>query len=242
MKDWEVLLEKYEEGSFTDEEQKAFDIMLKKNVGLRKEVAFRNDLKRVAEAEDDDAFRNVLAEFEADTDAKKSLYKSISARWLAAASILLLLGAGYFFVFERTVPTQELFALNFEPYRNVVHPIVRGTVTQNQKTKAFAAYQTQDYKSALQLFTELYENEEEPYYLFYRANTLIQLNRAREAVPLLKKHLKTNDSLAEKSPWYLAMAYLQLNERENAIKMLNKVVADSKFNVEEATQLLEDLD
>lgn len=238
----ETFLEKYIQGELTEKERQEFDALVKDDADFRREVEFHTNLKKVTESEDDDNFRTMLTDFESEARMEKSSTKKIPVKWLAAASIVLLAGLAYFFTIDNSTSTEELFAQNFVPYRNVVHPIVRGSNDQGQKTKAFSAYQKGDYKNALNLLTELYKTEKEPYYLFYRANALIQLNRASEAIPLLQQHLDAKDSLAEKSRWYLAMAYLQMNEKENSIKMLNEVVNDDKFNVEEAKRLLQDLD
>lgn len=237
----ETLLEKYIQGELTEKEWREFDALLKEDSDFKSDVDFHTDLKRVAEAEDDDYFKEMLSDFEAQARTENSIKKRFPTKWLVAASIALIAGLAYFFTVDSSASTQDLFVSNFEPYRNVVHPIVRGEEGQTKKTNAFAAYQTGDYETALPLLDELYTNTKEPYYLFYRANALIELNRAKEAVPLLQQHLKTNDTLVKNSPWYLAMAYLQLDDKENAIKMLQEVIKNGKYKVEEAQKLLDAL-
>ncbi len=238
----EMLLEKYIQGELTEKELLEFDALLNSDADFKGEVEFHTDLKRVAEAEDDDDFREILSDFEAEARTEKPIERRFPTKWLVAASIALLAGLTYFFTMDLSVSTQDLYAQNFEPYRNVVHPVVRGEDAQDKKTKAFAAYQIGKYEEALPLFTELYTTEKTPYYLFYRANALIQLNRAAEAVPLLQEHLKTNDTLIKNSPWYLAMAYLQLDDKENAKKMLQEVVKNGAYKVDEAQKLLDALE
>jgi FimV-like protein len=74
--------------------------------------------------------------------------------------------------------------------------------------------------------------------LFYKANALLKLERAKEAVPLLLEHLKTKDSLTEKTNWYLALAYLKLEDKAKAEKILEKVIADGNYKASEAQKLL----
>lgn len=238
----ETLLEKYLQGKLTAKERPEFDALLHSDANFKGEVQFHTDLKRVAEAEDDDDFREMLSDFEAEARTENSIEKRFPTKWLVAASIALIAGLTYFFTVNSSVSTQDLYVQNFEPYRNVVYPVVRGEDAQDEKTKAFAAYQIGKYEEALPLFAELYTTEKSPYYLFYRANALIQLNRAKEAIPLLKEHLKTNGNLVEKSPWYLAMAYLQLDDEENAKIMLDSVVAIGTYKVDEAKNLLDALE
>jgi|SRR5680860_422584 len=237
----ETLLEKYIQGKLTEKEWQEFDALLKVDSDFKEEVEFHNDLKRVAESEDDAAFKEIVSDFESEARMEKPTAKRFPVKWLVAASIALIACLTYILTLDSTTSTQALFAENFEPYRNVVHPIVRGEEGQNKKTNAFAAYQIGDYETALPLLDELYANTKEPYYLFYRANALIVLNRAKEAVPLLQEHLRTNDTLVKNSPWYLAMAYLQLDDKENAKKMLHEVVKNEGYKVNEAQKLLEAL-
>lgn len=260
--DREKMLEKFTEGKLTTAEQKEFDRLYDTDLNFRTEVDFHTNISRVAEAEDDDAFREMLTSFEAEAllttkrddkvnnapphneieaKSKKTGLKRLPARWLVAASIALIAGLAYIFMPASPTSNQDLFNQNFQPYPNVVHPVVRGEEGPELKTKAFVAYEKKEYTSAIALFAELYSESEEPDYLFYQANALLQLNRGQEAIPLLQNHLESGDKLAEKSAWYLAMAYLQVDDSENAQNMLQSVVDDGGFKAQEAKKLLKSL-
>lgn len=260
--DREKMLEKFMEGRLTEAEQKEFDRLYDVDLNFKTEVDFLTNISKVAEAEDDDAFREMLTSFEAEAlltakrddkvndappdneieaKSKKTGVKRFPTRWLVAASIALIAGLTYIFMPASPTSNQDLFNQNFQPYPNVVHPIVRGEEGQISKTKAFAAYQNGEYSSAIALFAELYAASKEPDYLFYQANALLQLKKGKEAIPLLQNHLMTADSLTEKSDWYLAMAYLQVDDTNNAKKMLQSVVDDGVFKVQEAKKLLKSL-
>jgi len=163
----------------------------------------------------------------------------IDTKWLAAASIVLLLGLSYFLLPDNKTDSNELFASYFEPYRNVIQPIERGTVQQDEKTLAFMAYEKGEYKKAIELFTKLYANSKESYYLFYNANALLKIEKPEEAVPLLLAHLKTKDTLTEKTNWYLALAYLKLKDKDKAKAVLKEVIAKGSYKTKEANELLE---
>ncbi len=240
--DREKLLENFIQGRLTEKDQQEFDRLLTTDEVFRTEVNFHSNLKSVTQAEDDDNFRALLADFEAEAGLEKSSIPRIPTKWLVAASVILLIGISYFFMIDQNLTSQELFIKNFEPYPNVVHPIVRGKEGIDTKTVAFRAYQTGDYETSAELFEELYTVTEESPYLFYQANSLIQLNKAKEAIPLLQNHLKAGDDLSDKTNWYLAMAYLQIDDKENAIKMLESVLRNGKFKAEEAKDILDALE
>ncbi len=245
----ERLLEKFLQGKLTETEQQEFDSLLKNDPAFKEEVEFQTDVMRAVIAEEDGNFAEMLSDFESEArneeqqivQVESTGAKRFPTKWLVAASIAILAALTYFFTLNQANDPKDLFAENFKPYRNVTHPITRGEEPADHKTKAFLAYSKGEYKEALPLFTELYASEKEPYYLFYKANALIQLNRAAEAVPLLQEHLKTQDSLTDKSNWYLAMAYLQLKDIEKAKQALQRVVDTNAYKMEDAKQLLDEL-
>ncbi|WP_430905622.1 tetratricopeptide repeat protein [Maribacter sp. 2-571] len=247
--DKETLLVKYLQDKLAPAELSVFKEMLDTDAEFKKEVEFQTDVKRAIVANEDDDFMEMLSEFEAEARAKervKPIPKTqknsrLPIQWLVAASLLVLLGLSYWFFQDNTADTTDLFAQNFVPYRNVTHPVTRGDAMVDSKTQAFSAYGKGDFNKAISLFTQLYASDKEPYYLFYKANALIQINKASEAVPLLKEHLKTKDALSDKSNWYLAMAYLQLKDADKAKAALQRVVETKAYKAEDAKRLLDAL-
>jgi len=230
----EDLIDKYLQHRLTSVEKLKFEELFKNDIDFKKEVTFHINLKKAVKNDDDKVFRNLISNLELKVRKPKHLY----TKWLAAASIILLLGLTYFLTLEKKASTQELFASYFEPYRNVIQPLERNGNQQNEKEIAFMAYDHGEYEKAILLFSKLHTTTKEPYYLFYKANALLKLERAKEAVPLLLEHLKTKDTLTEKSHWYLAMAYLKLDDKINAKLSLKKVLIEGKYKTKEAKKLL----
>ncbi|WP_340199369.1 sigma-70 family RNA polymerase sigma factor [Ascidiimonas sp. W6] len=236
--EYDLLIQKHLKKKLNEQEQSTFDALLASNADFKKEVAFLEDFYKIAEVQAEANLRSMLNEFEAIHQPYK---KSSKVLWYVAASILVLLAMAYFFTIMQPVSSENLFADSFTPYKNVVHPIARGAQVLDQKTKAFSTYDNRDYEEAATRFTALYNQTKEPYYLFYQANALIANNEINQAIPLLKKHLKTNDPLKEKTPWYLAMSYLKLQDTENAKKYLQLVLDQKKYGYKEAEELLKSL-
>jgi tetratricopeptide (TPR) repeat protein len=236
----EELIEKYIQKRLTAKEELLFDELLKNDVAFKEEVNLHTNLKKVVEKDDDIKFRKLISDTE--EQAKEPRQKTSYIKWLAAASVVLLLGVSYFFNMGQKLSTDVLFAQNFEPYRNVIAPIVRGNEQSDEKTLAFMAYEKGEYQTAITLFTKLYTATKEPYYLFYKANALLKLERANEAIPLLVAHLKTKDTLTEKTNWYLALAYLKLKDKQKAREFLNKVITNGLYKNKEAKKLLKEFE
>ncbi len=235
--DYTLLIEKYIQNRLSSEEEVLFNELLKTNSNFKDEVALHTKIKKVVKHEEDTNFRNLISEIESKSKSpsKKSSYK----KWLVAASILLISALGYISLNKNTYTSQELFASYFEPYRNVVHPIARNDEQQNDKAIAFSAYEKGDYNTAITLFTQLYNSSKEPYYLFYKANALLKLEQADEAIPLLLEHLKTQDTLTKRTNWYLALAYLKTEDIQKAKELLNTIISEGSYKNKEAKELLD---
>ncbi|MFI8605089.1 tol-pal system YbgF family protein [Cellulophaga baltica] len=243
----EILLEKFLNEKLNEKERLEFDVLMENDLDFKKEVLFQIDVKRSLTAIEDDDFRNLLSEFESEIRNKEAYINKdehrkrnrFSFKWVVAASITMLLLVGSFLFTNLKTSPEELFTQNFKPYRNVIQPITRGESLNDNKFKAFLAYSKGEYKQAIPLFNTLYSSEGESYYLFYEAISLIQLRQADKAVPLLQEHLKSQDALVDKTNWYLAMAYLQLQDIEQAKKTLKLIIEDKTYKAKEAKQLLD---
>ena len=234
----EDLIEKYIQNRLSPEEELLVDELLQNDSIFEREFTLHANFKEVIKKDDDDNFRNLISELESRAKIESPMPRRTYMKWLAAASIVLLLGLSYFLSMDQKATSNELFANYFEPYRNVVQPLERGSDQQDEKSLAFIAYEKGEYDKAIVLFSELYTTTKEPYYLFYKANALLKLQRANEAVPLLLEHLQTKDTLTEKTNWYLALAYLKLNDKTNARITLEKVISDGNYKTVEAQKLL----
>ncbi len=220
------------------EAQKEFDHLMTTDAEFAKEVAFQDNLKTVIKKEERDIVKSQLKAFE--TKEKRTTFNY--RNWLVAATVAVLLGFSGFWYFNNSIDTEKLYAENFEPYRNVVQPILRGETKTDIKTKAFTAYETKNYTEALLYFNELLQENRDETIAFYKANTLLKLNKTEEAVAIFKNNLKTRDSLDAKNNWYLALAQLRLNNIEDAKEILMKLNANSSFKSEATKDLLKQLD
>lgn len=237
--DKEKLITKYLNSSLSDDEKKVFDILLKTDTEFSEEVSFQQSLQKVIAKEEYTTLKTHLQSLEKKN--KTPDYK----KWLVAASIVLLIGfSGVWFLnYDATINSQDLYAQNFEPYRNVIKPIVRGESANDLESKAFMAYETKDYNKALVFFDKILEVNDNEIINFYKANTLLQLNRTDQAIIIFKKNTSLKDDWKIKNGWYLALAYLKVNDLENAKEQLETLAnnQNSSFKKEAIKKILERL-
>jgi len=228
------LIEKYFLKQLSTSEMKQFNEQLVSNFEFKKEFDFQKNLKQVIEVEEDEAFKKTLQNYELEMKPKNHF-----KLWKIAASLLVLFGLSYFVLFQNNVSNEELFAQNFEPYRNVILPIERGDVSTDLKTQAFTAYEKGNYKNAISLFSKLQETQTNLYYVFYKANSYLALENTKEAIPLLQKYIASNGTFTEKAKWYLALAYLKNNNIKEAKEILQNIEKEKSYHYEKASQILQ---
>ncbi len=240
------LIDKYFENSLSPKEQVKFNDLLQNNKDFVKEFAFQKDLRKIISIKQQEDLKSTLQQFETKIQ-NKSVFSIINKKWLIAASLTLLVTLGIWSVKNTFFPsTDTLFVENFEPYRNIVQPIVRGETVNTIEHKAYVAYENGNYYKAINLFNSVKNPNEAPI-LFYKAMGYLATNKTSEAIHILlpiatSSNLTDSDlNLNEKANWYLALAYLKNGDNKKAISQFSFVANHPKntFKKEEAIHILE---
>ena len=230
------LIEKYIAGNLTPEEHQEFSLLCKNDASFKKELDFHINLQKVTAYEDNLTFKETVKSFET---AHYSSKRNKRVWWVAASFIGVLI-ATYFFSVQQS-SHETLFAENFEPYRNVIQPIVRGIVSDDLKTQAFTSYEKKEYKKAIQLFSEIQKTEMDSYYTFYKANSFLALDNTNKAISSFIEYIDSEGEFKDKATWYLALAYLKDKQDEKAITIFQKISDSKSYNHEKALPLLKKL-
>lgn len=240
-----LLIEKYFFGKLTEEEATLFLNLKNNNVQFREKLEYLESLKLVCKIEDDLQFKNMIASFEKDLKQQTKtipLRRSVFYKIAIAAVFLISLGIiTTLFVFNKTEP-KDLFATYFEVSKNVSYPTVRSFHTQNSITDAFVAYENKEYAKAFSLFDTYFMATKDTTVFYYQANVLIATQKPTEAINLLTHLENSSSTLASRSHWYKAMAYLQSNQVQEAKRELEILIENQEeFKNGEAKKLLEKL-
>jgi predicted Zn-dependent protease len=234
----EVLIEKYFEGTLTQDEQTAFNELLKTNKAFANEVTLQQQLKTAITIQERAKTKNFLKNIDTSQSQKVSSFK-----WLYAAAAILLIVLSGIWVFTQKPDGKELFAAYYQPYPNTIAPIVRG---ENNTIKdsvyiAFAAYENKEYTVASAQFNALYNSTGKSYFKIYEAVCLLALDKSQEAIQILTKNIYEEEDTQIIKNWYLALAYIKQNNFANAKPLLQQVVATENIVQQPAQKLLEKL-
>ena len=239
----EALIVKYFSRTISKDELLEFENLYKTDSEFKLEVDFLKNVKSVSEKEDDEQFKKQLAFYEEEynENQKKEKIKWFKPLTVAAAVVFMVLSIT--FLWNNTKSNEELFADYFEPSKNVSAPIVRSEVDESIANNAFIAYAEGNYKDALPLFEKAFSTSNNSELLFYEGNSHLAIGDTEKAIEKFNKHITFSDTLTNRSHWYLALAYLKMEQNEKAKTEL-KVFIDSNesFKKVEAKSLLEKLE
>jgi tetratricopeptide (TPR) repeat protein len=243
------LIDRYFENSLSPKEQKLFNDLLQNNSEFLTEFEFQKDLKKIIAVKQQEDLKSTLIQIEKRSQ-KNSRLMLIPKKWVVAASFLILTSLGIWGIQSKYFPSNEaIYADYFEPSRNIVQPIVRGENLNTIEYRAFVAYEAQNYHKAINLFNSV-KNPDQVYIDFYKGICFLAINKPEESIDLLKPVSHTNDlnnkhkGFNKKAKWYLSLAYVKINDNQNAIKELTEIINDPSENIRKdaANEILEFLD
>ncbi|MFC4095969.1 tetratricopeptide repeat protein [Euzebyella saccharophila] len=243
--DKEELINGYFENSLTSEQTQELERLYRTDLDFAQQLDYEKELSKALKSNERNEIRNMFNELKPSKEAngkKKSLVVQLRP-WMMAASIALLVGVSSWLLFFNT-PNQspeELYKIHFAPYENVVHPIERGVEIEDLKTRAFSAYENEEFEKALALFKELNTKSTDSYLQFYEAIVLMQLEKHDEAIPLLENYIAADGELKERAQWYLSLSYLKTKQFEKSKSLFGEIADQNGFKSKEASNLLKEL-
>lgn len=140
------------------------------------------------------------------------------------------------------VQPEAIFSEYFKPYPNVLAPITRSSESSTTKlSEAMHLYDSKQYDEAILGFNNLIprsslKNE----ILFYKGVALLAKGEASEALYHFEL-MENESSFTDQRKWYLSLAYIQLEEIDSAVALLNEIIKDQSYFMVYAEELLLEL-
>lgn len=237
-------IDRYLKGMLEDKELQEFESQMGADPDLMTEVALQKDIMIGSEAYFDEQLKGKLRQIENEPEEVSTTGKQFFFRpWqigAIAASLLLFITLGYLFFFQTADP-EKLYLSYYEPYPNIVNPIKRSESKLNDD--ALSYYEQGDYTTAASIFeSELIQQPNEDYLLFYWGLCNLELGELNQATSLLKKIPPAADSrFYSPAQWYLALAYLKADNVDQAKIQLQTIVESGGDYKNKAQELLDDL-
>jgi tetratricopeptide (TPR) repeat protein len=227
------LIEKYLDKRLSDIEQLTFNQRLSDTEFLHEVKLYEQAVKGVY-ASGDNKLKGILQEEEAKLreppQFEKPKLRISFLRWAVAASFLLLVSIGTWYLLEKIKEPKEVYATYFKPYQNLSKPTLRDDSFKNDIQKAFALYDNGDYKAAINYFEKISSSVQLSndlvllqYVTFIQANAYLSNQQIEKAIPLLERVSQdTQSKWHQHGEWYLALA-LSKNQTDKATFLFSKI-------------------
>lgn len=231
------LIEKYFEQNLTDKEKITFEELLAKDAAFKEEFDFYKELKNAVTVAERQKIKEEVQQFEKVSRPPVLVLR----KYFPYAAILLFMISFIVYFATNTPSTKDLYLSYYEPYPNTAVSNTRGNSNEQPSVEqAFIAYDLNDFAKANKLFDNILATTKTDYLLFYKAISLMELNKHDEAVKIFESTSWSNEYL-EKSLWFESLCYLKLNDRNNAKKSLEVLTEKKSFKHTEAKELLSKL-
>lgn len=166
-------------------------------------------------------------------------------RWImVAASFLIIFTAatGWYLLKQKALTGQEVFQAYFEPYTNIADPTFRGeNEVDGPLRKAYRLYDSKNYGQSEVELSKLFKQTGEPIHQFYLAMSQMANGKTAEGKKNLQLCLNKLPVLEPQIKWYLALASIKLEEKEEALKWLNQLSKSDTSYAPKADKLLKEI-
>lgn len=158
--------------------------------------------------------------------------------YAAAASVALLIAA-WFVLSPPAASSSDLFAAHFEPYPNVIEPVVRGSSSISARELAFQAYEAGDFAQARAGFEQLTDRDAGTTLLM--GNALLADGETALAIQTFSDLIETSDEYDAEATWYLGLCYLKKDDTETATYWFNRLASRNSPYAAKARRVLDEL-
>ncbi|OED36966.1 hypothetical protein AB832_05390 [Flavobacteriaceae bacterium (ex Bugula neritina AB1)] len=144
--------------------------------------------------------------------------------YVGSIAAIFIIGAFMFLQLHKNIDAKDLYAKH-KNWQELPSLTLRDAHTD--LSEAEKLFKQQKYQDALAIFSK-YQTENDtvlnPQVLLYIGVTQLELDRNEKAIESFKRLLHSSTLDASKADWYLALAYLKLEETEQAKKHLERLV------------------
>lgn len=169
--------------------------------------------------------------------------RRISIKWehlVGAAMVLVLIGwvSFVFHSINSKISDENIFASYYQPYKS--HKVSRIFFSKNKLMIAWQLYNEGNFPKAINELKSITISDTTNSSAFFLLGlSLIEKQNFKEAIKNLTYVIDRNDnsSLIEPTEWYLALCYLKIQKRSEAVNLLNEL-SDKYYYQNKAEDLL----
>jgi len=241
-------VEEYIQNELTGHELMMLENALSNDPELRTEYALRKGVDSALKEDDIMELRNQLDDIAASThhDSSSGLMKFMkhSKKWVAAASVALLLATGGIGFYHLNQPSDkdEIFDEYYRPYEVTVAYRSADAELNSLLKRGFEAYRNKNFPQALTLFQKVLNEREDIAARMYSGISYIETEKYREANHSFSKVVNDKDNLfMEQAKWYMSICYVKIGEFDRALHLLEDLKSESAYYKNQSVRLVKKL-
>jgi len=240
--DFSYFIERYNAGEMNDAEKLWFDKELNGNKKLRDEVNLRKKTDEVLKSQDLISLRIKLSAIERSRSVKAQDTKPkrhLNIKYAAVIAAALIVGSLAIFS-GKNLGTEEILKRYTVDYKPTTNQRSSGAIANEYFTQGLEYFNTHDYKNAALYFSKVVESEPKDMY----ANLLsgisnYEVSKYSEAKQSLGIVIDDKKNLyIDQAQWYLALCFLQTDEKEKSIQLLKKIKTEGGYFAKNAKVIL----
>lgn len=253
--EWDSRIEDYLDNLMNEEERKSFETAMQNDKALKKQVAIIQEINQTIGLEGKfQEFQETINTLnqrhfsteQTDNTSKKSetVVRQLTPQRrffaIAAAFIAFVVSAVLIWstIKSETISTEELFASNYEPY-NIGQRSGSDNLNETEKT-AFKNYTDGNFENAIvDLEPLVVINPTEENYLLSLGSAYVSTQQTNKAISTFQKINNTSVNY-QVAQWYLALAYLQNDDVDNAKAILTTLAKGERTYAIKAKALLKE--
>ena len=253
------LIDNYLQGNLTDAEKQNFELLLQSDTKLQEDLRTFSDITTVLQTRQKLAqkqhWQQLLQQQGKEGGGKTA---AISGKWsfttvMLRIAALLVLVVGTYFIWQQFTSPKDIQQIALQQWQQTQNTTqwssLRGSDSDTSSAKlqlsnAVTAYQQKSYEQAINLLMAM--PPQSAYYpdaLLLSGMCYLQEQNGIKAILYFSALLQpeSDNLLKDQARWYLALAFLQNKQPDEARTQLTQIVSDKSLHYDRAAKLLAQL-
>jgi TolA-binding protein len=243
--DFSYFIERYNAGEMSDAEKLWFEKELEGDKNLLREVHLRRQTDEVLNNRNTISLRNKLSDIEKTRAASIPVKRTNKSVYLKTAIILAIVAlTGSLAIFPgRNLNNDEILSRYYKEYKPTSGQRSMETKLNENFAQAQEYFESHDYKNAALFFSKVVEsNPRDMSATLLNGISNFEDKKYREAKQSFGKVIDDDKNLyIDQAQWYLALCYLQTNENEKAVRLLEIIGNEDGYYSRDARKIVRKL-
>lgn len=243
--DFSYFIERYIADEMSEAEKLWFEKELQGNEKLRKEVDLRRHAEEILKNRDIISLRNKLSAIEKQR-SEKSPHKKRHAtgylKYAAALGIAIIIGV-FLLLPGKKLTSNEIMSRYYHIYEPPTTQRSAEVTVNDDFNQALEFYKTNDFKNAAVYFNKVIkEKPKDMYSTLLFGISKFEDHQYPEAKQSFGKVIDDRNNLyIDQAEWYLALCYINTDENDKAISILEKIKSENGIYKDDAKNIIKKL-